>query len=182
MGPITPIVCRIIMPWDFRLHCIGLWWPEMWNIFIWIKDHNRACLLGGNCRDYCPDNHWWLSIHWTHLYIGTPSLTQWGQVTHICISKIITIGSDDGLSPGRHQAIIWTNVGILSIGPLGINFSEILIKINTFSFKKMHLTMLSAKRWLFRLSLNDLNEWQWLDWMTGCLFSSPGYGCQGDMP
>ena len=31
-------------------------------------------------------------------------------------------GSDNGLSPGRHQAIIWTNVGILLVGHLGINW------------------------------------------------------------
>ena len=36
------------------------------------------------------------------------------------------------------QAIIWTNAGILLIGPLGTNFSEILIKILTFSFKKLN--------------------------------------------
>ena len=29
------------------------------------------------------------------------------------------IGSDNGLSPGRRQAIIWTNAGILLIGSLG---------------------------------------------------------------
>ena len=44
---------------------------------------------------------------------------------HICISKLTSIGSDNGLSPGRRQAIIWTNAGILLIGPLGTNFSEI---------------------------------------------------------
>ena len=38
-------------------------------------------------------------------------------------------GSDNGLSPGWRQAIIWTNAGILLIGPLGTNFSEILIEI-----------------------------------------------------
>ena len=43
--------------------------------------------------------------------------------------------------PGRRQAIIWINAGILLIGPLGINFSEILIKINTFSFKKTYLKL-----------------------------------------
>ena len=36
------------------------------------------------------------------------------------------IGSDDGLSPGRRQAIIWTNAGIVLIRPLGTNFNEIL--------------------------------------------------------
>ena len=55
-------------------------------------------------------------------------LTRWGRVTHICVSKIIIIGSDNGLSPGPRQAIICTNAGILFIGPLGINFSEILIR------------------------------------------------------
>ena len=58
-------------------------------------------------------------------------------MTHICGCKIIIIGSDNGLLPGRRKAIIWTNAGILLIGPLGINFSEILIEIN----KKMHLKM-----------------------------------------
>ena len=66
-------------------------------------------------------------------------LTNRGRVTHICLSKLTTIGSDNGLSPGRRQAIIWTNAGILSIRTLGTNFSEILIQINTFSNKKMHL-------------------------------------------
>ena len=66
-------------------------------------------------------------------------LTHWGRVTHICISNLTIIGSDNGLSPGRRQAIIWTNVGILLIGPLGTNFNEILIKIHTFSLKKINL-------------------------------------------
>ena len=81
-------------------------------------------------------------------------LTHWGWVTHICVGKLTIIGSDDGLSPGRHRAIIWTNAGILLIGPLGINFCEILIGIQTFSFKKMHLKMSSAKWRPFCLGLN----------------------------
>ena len=52
-------------------------------------------------------------------------LTYWGRVTHICISKLTTIGTDNGLSPGRRQAIICFNAGILLIGPLGTNFREI---------------------------------------------------------
>ena len=76
---------------------------------------------------------------WTRL------LTHWGRATHICVGKLTSIGSDNGLSPGRRQAIIWTIAGILLIGPLGTNISEILIGIQTFSFKKMHLKMSSAK-------------------------------------
>ena len=83
--------------------------------------------------------------------------THWGRVTHICVSKLTIIGSDDGLSPDRHQAIILTNAEILLIGPLGTNFSEILIEIHAFSFKKMHLKMSSGKWRPFCLGLHVLN-------------------------
>ena len=66
------------------------------------------------------------------------------------------IGSDNGLSPGRRQAIISPNTGILLIWPSGTNFSEMLIEIHTFSFKKMHVKMSSAKRRPFCLRLNVL--------------------------
>ena len=62
---------------------------------------------------------------------------------HICASKLILIGSDNGFSPGRRLAIIWTNAGILLIGPLGTNFSEILIEIHIFSFTNMYLNISS---------------------------------------
>ena len=42
------------------------------------------------------------------------------------------------------------------MGPLGTNFSEILIKIHIFSSKKMHLNMLSGKWWPLCLGLNSL--------------------------
>ena len=71
-------------------------------------------------------------------------LTHWGRVTHICVGKLTIIGPDNGLSPGGRQAIIWTNAGILLIEHLGKHFSEILIKIDTFSFKKMFLKMSSG--------------------------------------
>ena len=84
------------------------------------------------------------------------SLTHWAQVTHICVGKLTIIGSDNGLSPGRCQPIIWTNAGILLIEPLGTNFSEILIGIQILSFKKMRLKMSSAKWRPFCLGLNVL--------------------------
>ena len=84
------------------------------------------------------------------------ALTHWGRVTHICVGKLTTIGSDNGLSPGRRRAIFWTNAGILLIGPLGTNFSEILSEIHAFSFKKMHLKVSSAKWRLFCLGPNEL--------------------------
>ena len=58
----------------------------------------------------------------------------------------------------RRQAIIWTNAGILLIGLLGTNFSEILIGIQTFSFTKLHLKTSSAKWRLFCLGLNELTS------------------------
>ena len=83
-------------------------------------------------------------------------LTHWGRVTHICVSKLTIIGSDNGLSPGRRQAIIWTNAGILLIWPLVTNFNEIPTEIYIFSFKKMHLKMSSAKWRPFCIGLNVL--------------------------
>ena len=59
-------------------------------------------------------------------------LIHWVRVTYICMSKLTIIGSDNGLSPGQSQAIIWTNVGILLIWTLGTNFCEILSEMQTF--------------------------------------------------
>ena len=62
-----------------------------------------------------------------------------GQVTHVWVSELPIIGSDNGLAPGQRQALIWTNTEILFIGTIGTTFSETLIEIHPFSFKKMHL-------------------------------------------
>ena len=92
------------------------------------------------------------SQHFTNGY-----LTHLGRVTHICVGKLTIISSDNGLSPNRRQAIIWTNAGILLIGPLGTNFGENWIEIQIFSFRKMHLKM-SAKWRPFCLGLNVLTR------------------------
>ena len=86
-------------------------------------------------------------------------LTHWGRVTYIWVSKITIIGSDNGLSPGGCQAIIWTNAGILLIGQLGTNPGQIVIGIQAFSLKKMHLKVSSVKWRPFCLSLNVLAAW-----------------------
>ena len=69
---------------------------------------------------------------------------------------MLHIGSDNDLSSGRRQAIIWTNAGILFIQTLGTNFSEILSEIHAVSFNKMHLKMSSAKWRQFCLGHNVL--------------------------
>ena len=102
------------------------------------------------------------------------TLTHRGPVTHICVSKLTIFGSDNGLSPGRSRAIIWTNAGILLIGPLGTNFSEILVGIQTFYLRKMHLKMSSALERLFRLGLNELRKYS----LTSRLFG----GAWGELP
>ena len=77
-------------------------------------------------------------------------------MTHISVGTNTNIGSDNGLSPSRRQAIIWTNAGILLIGPLATNFSEILIEIINSYFKKMRLKVSSAKWRPSCLGLNVL--------------------------
>ena len=63
-------------------------------------------------------------------------LTHWIRATHICVSKLTIIGSDNGLSQGRHQAIIWTNAGKLLILSIGTSFCKILSKILHFLSRK----------------------------------------------
>ena len=117
----------------------------------------------------------------TDAYVRHPAsmcwLTNWGRVTHLCVSKLTITGSDSSLSPGRRQAIIWTNAGILLIQTLRTNFIEILSKIHTFSFKKIHLKMSSAKWRSICLGLSVL-----------CIIPPPfqvakrastGYDCRG---
>ena len=60
------------------------------------------------------------------------------------VGELTIIVLDNGLAPGRHQAIIWTNAGILLIGPYGTNFSEISIEILTSSLTTMSLKVSSA--------------------------------------
>ena len=103
-------------------------------------------------------NQWWQCSSYM-VSLGHNELIHWGQVMHIqpSLVQIITC-----CLVGRRQAIICTNAGILLIGPLGTNISEMLIEILIFSFKKMHLKITSAKWWPFYLSLNVL---MWLECM-----------------
>ena len=115
---------------------------EHQSLFIYKKINNSywnqwrlICIKKGFLKS------WQMLVWWGRKLLST----HWGQVTHICVMTLIIIGSDNGLSPGRRQAIIWTHAGILSMWTLGTNFSETFIKIHSFSFKKMHLKMSSAK-------------------------------------
>ena len=142
--------------------CVLLYWQKLTQIRAWMHDYIHYFMWNEITHPYLK-----FSVTKPPLKLGHGSdiasylfawmqLTHWGRVTHICVSKLTIIGSDNGLSPGRRQAIIWTNAGILLIWPLGTNFNEILIEIHTFSFKKMHLKMSSAKWRPFCLGLNVL--------------------------
>ena len=85
---------------------------------------------------YVNQPNWQLLVN---LCVST--LIDWGRVTHIFIGNLTIIGSDNCLSPGRRHAIIWTDAGILLIGPPETDFNEILIKNHIFSFKKIYLKL-----------------------------------------
>ena len=83
-------------------------------------------------------------------------LTHWGRTTHICVSKLTIIASDNGLSPGRRKAIIWNNAGIFSIGLLWTNLSEIFNRNSDIFFQENALenvvceivSILSRPQWV----------------------------------
>ena len=121
----------------------------------WINNLFLSKFTLGICDTVQNVNYFILPQYFRSFHI----LTHWGRVTHICVSKLTFISSDNGLSSGQCQAIIWTNAGILLIGPLGTNFSEILIEILTFLLKKMSLKVSSVKWRPFCLGLNVLTHW-----------------------
>ena len=129
-------------------HALG--WHFAHNYLNLIFLTENFCILNKIILKYVPKHPLRVSIDLTH----------WGWVTHMCVSNISIIGSDNGLSPGRRWAIIWTNIVILLIEPLATSFSEILIRIHTFSFRKIHLKMSSGKWRPCCLGLNVLsNHW-----------------------
>ena len=80
--------------------------------------------------------HVYMYINTMHSQRFLILLTHWGRVTHICVSKLTIIGSNNGLSLGRRQAIIWTNAEILLTGPVGTKLSATLIEIHNFYSRK----------------------------------------------
>ena len=162
---------------DHQQFCFVVFTPEQFhkecsNIYPWYAFEITTLAL----QSYFPSGQWVKDNQ--HPRVTDPlkpgdacihHLTHWGRVTHKCVSKLAIIGSDNGLSPGRRQAIIWTNAGILLIGPLGTNFSETSIEIYTFSFKKIHLKLSSGKWRPFYLGLNVLTGSSVE--MACCLFS-----------
>ena len=139
-----------------RWHSTGSWNPSLRK-----TKTCHGCWCSGDAMNQRIYNNDISMLKW---FIRYPRVKHWGRMTHICVGNLTIIGPDNGLSPGRRQAIIWTNAGIFLIGPWGTNFSEILIGIQTFSFKKMHLKVSSAKRRPFCLGLNVLRVNKPIPW------------------
>ena len=154
-------------------------WGARRFYFVWallFRDNVQTHLGGASIREGASNRDITVilgvcNLHkcWTWCLMLSPNLillTHWGQVTRICISKLTIIGSDNGLSPKRRQAIIWTNAGILLIGSLGTNFGEILTEIHIFPLKEMHL---KTKWQPFCLVLNVLTHTEaWTKWPIFC--------------
>ena len=79
-------------------------------------------------------------------------LIYWGQVTHIWVDDSTIVGPDNGLPPGGHQAIIWTNAGIFLNRLRGTNFSETLTKLIHFFNSRKCI-------WKCRRKNGGLNAW-----------------------
>ena len=131
------------------VHCRVM--PNM-LINLWVEQYGQPI---GHAAHY----EYLTKIIWFYIEM---LLIHWGWVTHIFVGKLTIIGSDNGLSPGRHQAIIWNNVGMLLIRPLVTNFSEISIEILAFSFKKMRLKVSSVKWRSSCIGLNVLKVVLWV--------------------
>ena len=104
----------------------GKWWPFCLGLNVLLVQ----LPISRNHRNVKATHRWPLWRESTHH--RCISVTYWCRVTYICVSKIIIVGSDNGLSPAWHHAIIWNNAKILLLVPLEINFNEIVVDIDIF--------------------------------------------------
>ena len=120
-----------------NINCIG---PVLWKNITVIRNHKRNRIHVKQTKKTVvehipPSCHIYLSVNW------------------------VSIGSDNGLLPVKHQAFTWTNADSLSTGTLGTHFSEIWTQIQNFPFTKMRLKMLFAKWWSFCSGRYELTHW-----------------------
>ena len=105
-----------------KMHCMQLWFIVSYNKSYYLMMNGEQTL-----SKYIDNVNAAPTLIFDNVCIMI--LTHWGRVTHICVDNLTINGSNNGLSPGTRQAIIWTNVGILLIGHLVTNCSEVLIEI-----------------------------------------------------
>ena len=120
------MIWRASNHWKSRVNFVATGDTGGWHSPINLRHHGGCWRLGANLARVNNVSHvsyYVLSIvtriiiHMTPISLQT--LTQWGRVIHTCIGYLTIIGSDNGLSHNRRQAITWTNGGVLLIGPLG---------------------------------------------------------------
>ena len=131
----------------------------MWRSVVFSLTLYKTCSYGGCLTHLSLDNICWPPMPAISQTVFSSAICEW-KVLYSNFSEVCSQGSNcqwgriglgNGFVPNRRQAIIWTNPGILLIGPLGTNFNEILFEIWKFSFKKIKLRMSSAKWQLFCL-------------------------------
>ena len=115
---------------------------------------NKGSMQNGSARRGTTLTNYSTVFNCSPIFNRDALIVHWCRVMHIYVNIFTIIVSDYGLSPGRHQVIVWTNAGTLLIWPCGKNFSETLIKINISPFKKIHLKLSPAKCLLFCVGLN----------------------------
>ena len=113
--------------------CLSNYWKTVGSLVI----QGDVTLLLRQCNICVYKNAWGMCQL-------TMCLTHWGRVKHICVSKLIIIGSDNALSLGRCKAFTLANAAILIIRTLGTTFSEILKDIYKFSFNKCSSNVVCA--------------------------------------
>ena len=124
----------------------NLWYYPHLNPKFKCSSHRLAVVIAQTIEARCKvENEDVVGAAPTGIGVVFMLLINWGRVTHICVNNLAITGSDNGFSPGRRQAIIWSYAGILLIWQLGTNLCEILIGNHINSFKKMSLKLSSAK-------------------------------------
>ena len=80
------------------------WWPSLlMHIYASLSFNELMKQVWFCCALCCHGDI--MNPLWIHVIYSPIFLTHWGQVTHICVNKLTIIGSNNGLSPGRRQAI-----------------------------------------------------------------------------
>ena len=148
------------------------WWARLFTS----KVHHPGNVIMMAVNGLAPKRHQYISKHHRefnscifqftqtmlhNVHTALQPLTHWGRATHICVGKVTIIGSDNGLSPDRRQAIIWTNAGLFSIGSCEHISVKIQSKYHNFHWRKctwkcrlrngVHIvsaSMLKAVRWV----------------------------------
>ena len=137
------------------------------NWWLIINESHQHLLLWTNFpfihTMYCDMENYWYQLQWSVScflwFVHTVIEQEIDALTNDHLYIMVYIGLDKGLAPVRCQAIISTNVDLLTIRPLETKCGEISVNIQTFSFKKMQQKMLSVSCQPFCSVPNILTHW-----------------------